>query len=99
MVPDSSSGVLKTNTTNKNKPLLPKHCGRFALEGMSEFECFIKTLLSKVQPKRKRCKWLRGQEPISKCFTASDKAFALTVLVENKLHMWDQQIRKRKGSS
>ena len=98
MVPESFPGVLKTNTTNKNKPLLPKHSRRFTLEGMSEFEHFIKTLLSKVQPKRTRCKRLRGQWPISKCFTASDKAFAL-IVPDNKLHMWDEQIEKRKRLS
>ena len=65
---------------------------------MPEFECFIKTLLSTVQPKRMRCKQLRGQDPISKCFTASNKACALIAL-DNKLHVWDQQIKKRKGSS
>ena len=98
MVPKLFPGVLKTNTaTNKNWPLLPKRCRRFALEGMPEFECFIKTLLSKVQPKRTKHKKLRGQEPISKCFTASDKAFALIVL-DNKLNVWDQQMEKKKGS-
>ena len=89
MVPELFPGVLKLNTTNKNEPLLSKHCRRFSVNRMPEFECFIKTLLSKVQPKRTRHKRLRGQEPISKCFTASDEAFALIVL-DNKLHVWDQ---------
>ena len=39
----------------------------------------------------------RGREPISKCFTASDEAFALIVL-DNELNVWDQQIEKKKGS-
>ena len=94
-----SLGVLKMSTTNKNKPpLSPEHCRRFALEGMSKFEHFINMLLSKVQPKRTRHERLRGQEPISKCSTTSDKAFSLTVL-DNRLHVWDKQIRRRKGSS
>ena len=97
MVPELFLRVLKTNTTNKNKPLLPKHCRMFALEGMQEFECFIKTLLSEVQPKRTRHKRARGQETISKCFTASDEAFALIVL-DNELNVWDQQMEKKKGS-
>ena len=58
----------------------------------------MKTLLSKVQPKRTRCNRLRGHETTSACFKASDEAFALIVL-DNKLHMWDQQIKKRKGLS
>ena len=95
-----SLGVLKMSTTNKNKPpLSPEHCRRFALEGMQEFEHFIKTLLSEVQPGRTGHEWLRGQEPISKCFSASDKAFALTVLDKRRMHTWAQQIKKRKGSS
>ena len=98
MVPNLFPGVLKINTTNKNEPILPKHYGRFALEGMPEFECFIKKLLSEVQPKRTRCKRLRVQETISKCFTASDEAFAL-IMLDNELHVWDQQIKKRKGQS
>ena len=66
---------------------------------MLEFECFIKTLLSEVQPKRMRHKQLvRGQEPISKCFAASDKAFVMTVL-DNKLHVEDQQAEKKTGLS
>ena len=48
--------------------------------------------------KKDKVQAAQGQEPISKCFTASDKAFALIVL-DNKLHVWDQQIKKRKGSS
>ena len=68
------------------------------MEGMPEFECSVKTLLSEVQPKRTRHKQLGGQETISKCFTTSDEAFALTALV-NELHVWDQRIEKRKGSS
>ena len=88
----------KMNTTDKNKSLLPKHCGRFSFVGMLEVKCLIMTSLSEVQPRRTMCKQLRGQEPISKCFTASDKAFALIVL-DNKLHVWDQQIEKREGSS
>ena len=47
---------------------------------INKFKYFIKTLLSEVQPKRTRCKRARGQETISKCFTASDEAFALIVL-------------------
>ena len=54
VVPELFPGVLQTNTTNKNKPFLPKGCRRFVLEEMAEFECFIKTLPSKVQPKRER---------------------------------------------
>ena len=97
VVPESFPGVLKLNTTNQTKPLLSKDYGRFSVDGMPEFEYFIKTVLSKVQPKRMRYKRLRGQELISKCFTASDKAFALIVL-DNKLNVWDQQIKKKKGS-
>ena len=47
------------------------------MEGMPEFECLVKTLLSEVWPKRTRCKRLRGQEPVREFFTASDEAFAL----------------------
>ena len=97
VVPKSFLGVLKMNTTNESKPLLPKHCGRFTLEGMQEFECFTKTLLSKVQQKKTRHKQLRGQESISKCFTVSNKAFALLNVLDNKLHVWDPQIKQRKG--
>ena len=98
MVPESFPGVLKLNTTNQKEPLLSKSYGRFSVDGIPEFEYFIKTLLSEVQPKRTRHKRLRGQETISKCFTTSDEAFALTALV-NELHAWDQRIEKRKGSS
>ena len=98
MVPESFPGVLKLNTTNQKEPLLSKSYGRFSVDGIPEFECFIKTLLSEVQPKRTRCKRARGQETISKCFTASDEAFALIVL-DNKLHVWDQQIKKKQGLS
>ena len=95
MVPDSFPGVLKMNTTNKDEPLLPKHYGKYGLEGKEEFEYFVKTLLSEVQPKRTRYKRLRGQETISDRFTASDEAFALIVL-DNELHVWDEQIKKKK---
>ena len=87
--------MLKIDATNKNEQLLSKHCGRFSVDRMSEFECFIKKLLSEVQPKRTRCKPLRGQEPISKCFTASDEAFALIVL-DNKLHTQGSTNQKEK---
>ena len=97
MVPESFPGVLKLNTTNQKEPLLSKSYGRFSVDGIPEFEHFIKTLLSEVQPKRTRCKRARGQETISKCFTASDEAFALIVL-DNELNVWDQQIEKKKGS-
>ena len=40
---------------------------------------------------------LQGHHPISQLFTASDKAFALMIL-DNELHMWDQQIKMKKGS-
>ena len=97
MVPESFPGVLKLNTTNQKEPLLSKSYGRFSVDGIPEFEHFIKTLLSEVQPKRTRCKRARGQETISKCFTASDEAFALIVL-DNELNVWDQQTEKKKGS-
>ena len=97
MVPESFPGVLKLNTTNQKEPLLSKNYGRFSVDGIPEFEHFIKTLLSEVQPKRTRYKRARGQETISKCFTASDEAFALIVL-DNELNVWDQQIEKKKGS-
>ena len=97
MVPESFPGVLKLNTTNQKEPLLSKNYGRFSVDGIPEFEYFIKTLLSEVQPKRTRYKRARGQETISKCFTASDEAFALIVL-DNELNVWDQQIEKKKGS-
>ena len=98
MVPESFPGVLKLNTTNQKEPLLSKSYGRFSVDGIPEFEYFIKTLLSEVQPKRTRYKRARGQETISKCFTASDEAFALIVL-DNELHVWDQQFEKKKGTS
>ena len=97
MVPESFPGVLKLNTTNQKEPLLSKGHGRFSVNGIPEFEHFIKTFLSEVQPKRTRYKRVRGQETISKCFTASDEAFALIVL-DNELNVWDQQIEKKKGS-
>ena len=97
LVPEEFPGVLKINTTNKDEPLLHEHYGKFGVDGMPEFEYFIKTLLSEVQPKRTRYKRQRGHEIISACFTASDEAFALIVL-DNELHVWDQQIEKRKGS-
>ena len=97
VVPDSFPGVLKINTTNKDEPLLPKHYGKYGLDGTPEFEYFVKTLLSEVQPKRTRYKRLRVQETISDRFTASDEAFALIVL-DNELHVWDEQIEKKKGS-
>ena len=71
MVPESFPGVLKLNTTNQKEPLLSKSYGRFSVDGIPEFEYFIKTLLSEVQPKRTRHKRLRGQETISKCFTTA----------------------------
>ena len=98
IVPDDFPGVLKINTTNKDKPLLTEHYGKFGLNGIPEFEYFIKALLKEVQPKRTRYKKLKGRETISACFTASDEAFALIVL-DNELHVWDQQIEKRKGMS
>ena len=91
-------GVLKMSPTNKNEPLLPKHCGGLSLEGMPEFECSVETLLLKVQPGRTMCKRLGGQEPISEHFTASGEAIAL-IMLGNKLRAWDWQIGRRGGLS
>ena len=98
VVPDSFPGILRITPNQDGKPLLNEHCSTFGPNGRAEFEHFVKHLLSRVQPKRTNHKRLKGHEPISKCFTPSDEAFALMVL-DNKLHVWDQQIEMKQGSS
>ena len=74
-----------------------KNHGKFGSDGTPEFECFVKILLSRVHPKQTCFRLLQGNHPISKLFVASDKASALIIL-DNELHVWDQQIEKKKGT-
>ena len=98
MVPDSFPGILRIPPNQDGKPLLNEHYATFGPGGVPAFEYFVKNMLQRVQPKRTKYKNLKGHEPISKCFTASDEAFALMVL-DNELHVWDEQIKMKNGTS
>ena len=97
IVPETFPGVLRISPNHENKPMLNARYAKFGSKGVPEFEYFIKNLLSRVQPKRTRFRMLQGHHPISQLFTASDEAFALIIL-DNELHVWDQQIEKKKGT-
>ena len=97
IVPETFPGVLRISPNHENKPMLNERYAKFGSKGVPEFEYFIKNLLSRVQPKRTRFRMLQGHHPISQLFTASDEAFALIIL-DNELHVWDQQIEMKRGS-
>ena len=103
-----SLGALRTTPNGKRKPLLHKccgkrklmsheRCGKFGCNGTPELECFVRSLLSRMQPKQTCSRLLQGHHPISKLLMASDKALALIIL-DNELCARDQQIEMKKGS-
>ena len=108
-MPDSFPGVLALQEDQKNtgQDLLHEDCGRFhQLIGRKrreedrfksdfpECECFITHLLSRVRPQKTKFNKSKENQVVSKCFTPSNKAFALIVL-DNELHVWDAQLEKK----
>ena len=55
-----------------------------------------KKFLARVQPKQTCFRLFQGHHPISKWFTASDKAFALIILDNELHHVCDQKIEMKK---
>ena len=96
IVPETFPGVLRISPNHENKPMLNARYAKFGSKGVPEFEYFIKNLLSRVQPKQTRFRMLQGHHPISKLFTASDKAFALIILDNELHHVCDQKIEMKK---
>ena len=81
-------GVLRMTPNCKEKPMPHERHGVFGCGGMSEFEWFVKNLLSRVQPKQTWFRLLQRHHPISKLLTASDKKTFALMTLDNELHVW-----------
>ena len=95
VVPDSFPGTLVIEPNKNKDPFLHANYREYGQNGNEEFEYFVKKLLAEINPGRTGFKRNSTRRKISECFTPSDEAFALIVL-DNELHVWDQQIAKKK---
>ena len=95
VVPDLFPGTLVIEPNKNNDPFLHANYREHGQNGNEEFEYFVKKLLAEINPGRTGFKRNSTRRKTSECFTPSDEAFALIVL-DNELHVWDQQIAKKK---